>query len=122
MMKSNDATEARVTDIVGLAEGWAQSVATTGKMVQAPGDDIAPLRDANVTQTNEARLAAQVRDLDRLFVGLTQRAARCGDANQIGMLLGLALRCQRHGMQTAMALHEMQAKPRPPVADVVDVE
>lgn len=115
-------TTSSATHVLSLADSWASTVAANGKTVQMPGDDMAPLRDANATQTNEARLAAQMKDLDRLFVGLTQRAARCGDANQIGLLLGLALRCQRHGMQTAMALHEMQAKPRPPVADVVDVE
>jgi hypothetical protein len=115
-------TESPITSILDLTDEWAQSVAAASKTVQAQGDDIAPLRDANVTQTNEARLAAQMKDLDRLFVGLTQRAARCGDANQISMLLGLALRCQRHGVQTALALHEMQSKPRPPVIDVEDVD
>lgn len=107
--------------VLTLADSWASTVAATGKTVQMPGDDIAPLRDANVTQTNDARLAAQMKDLDRLFVGLTQRAARCGDVNQISMLLGLALRCQRHGVQTAVALQELQCKPRPPVVDIEDL-
>lgn len=109
-----------VASILDLADNWHQTIADRGKAVQVSGGDLAPLRDPNRTTSPHDRLAAQIKDLDRLFIGLVQRAARCGDPQGVQMLLGLALRCQRQGMQSTGALNDLQQKP--PRGGIVDVD
>lgn len=109
-------------DVLKLADDWACSVGSRTGAVQAPSQDITPLRDANVTQTPETRLQAQVVDLDRLFVGLVQRAGQAGDVRAMDFLLRLALRCQAQSTRAVATLADLKAKQRPSVVDIEHVD
>lgn len=115
-------TKDLAVNVLQLADDWVHSVATTGKAVQVPAHDILLTRDADVRQTPEARLQAQVADLDRLFVGLAQRAAQAGNVHATDLLLRLALRCQQQATRAVATLADMKAKHRPSVVDIEDIE
>jgi len=112
-------------EILKLVDDWAASVAHKNKSatVQTPGHGIALLRDPSANMSPQARLEAQVKELDAVWVGLAQRATQAGDTYQTQMLLSLALRCQQQTTRAVQTLAEMKGKYRPPpTGDVVDID
>lgn len=111
-------TMSQTAKILNMADEWAL---TTRIAAQAPAHDIMLMRDADARQTPEARLQAQVADLDRLFIGLAQRAAQTNDAHATDLLLRLALRCQQQTTRAVATLAEMKSRQRAVVEEVVNI-
>jgi hypothetical protein len=96
--------ETTAKDILSLIDTWQAKLPR--KAEPQPQQRAIALQPRTETMPLAGRVAAQIADLDEVFVELTRRALECKAPEQVELLSSLAVRCARQSAASLKALAE----------------